>query len=483
MVEQLMHEQLMIGGQRRPATGGKTLEVRNPATAEVIGEVADGTVKDVEHAIDVAAAAQDAWQKRPAKERGAILRRVYDLMMEHKEAIARLITLENGKPLSEARAETEYAADFIGWFGEEAKRVDGQMIPASVANRRLLVMKQAIGVSAAITPWNFPAAMITRKIGPALAAGCTMIVKPPKQTPFTCFYLARLFEEAELPAGVLNIVSAGKAAMVSQALFGDLRVRKLSFTGSTEVGKELIRGSAEHVTRLSLELGGQAPLIVFDDADLEQAVKGAVIAKMRNTGQSCIAANRLYVQAGIAEAFTERFVEAVRAMKVGNGLDDGVQVGPVIDEPALEKLDRHVQDAVQRGADVRLGGKRARQAGSGYFYEPTVLVNVDDAALPMHEETFGPVAPLRVFRHEDEAVRLANDSPFGLAAYFFTEDVNRVFRVSEALDYGIIGVNEGLVSTAQAPFGGMKESGYGREGGHAGIEEYLETKYVAIGLR
>jgi succinate-semialdehyde dehydrogenase/glutarate-semialdehyde dehydrogenase len=474
----LLRTEAFVGG--RWVAGERRLAVTNPATGALIAEVADTTAVDTRTAIDAAAAAMPAWAAMPAKARAAILRRWFDLIMANQEDLARLMTAEQGKPLAESRGEIAYAASFIEWFAEEAKRVYGDVIPATQNGQRILVLKQPVGVVAAITPWNFPAAMITRKVGPALAAGCGIVVKPAAQTPLSALALAVLAEEAGLPTGLLSIVPTSDARGVGEEMTGNPLVRKLSFTGSTEIGKLLYRQSADTVKKLGLELGGNAPFIVFDDADVDEAVKGAIASKYRNAGQTCVCANRLYVQAGIHDAFVARLADAVRALKVGDGAAPGIEVGPLIEEAAVEKVERHIADATVKGARVVCGG--ARSALGGTFFEPTLLVGVTAAMAVAQEETFGPLAP--VFRFEDEAdvVAQANDTRFGLAAYFYARDLARVWRVAEALEYGIVGVNTGLISTEVAPFGGIKESGVGREGSRYGIDDYLEIKYVCMGL-
>jgi succinate-semialdehyde dehydrogenase/glutarate-semialdehyde dehydrogenase len=430
--------------------------------------------------VEAAAAAQPAWAATPAPQRAALLRRVAALMLERQERLATIMTLEQGKPLAESRGEIAYAASFLSWFAGEAERIYGQTIPATAAGKRILVLRQPVGVVALITPWNFPAAMLTRKLGPALAAGCTAICKPAEQTPLSAIELGRLFVEAGAPPGVVNIVTCQDPVPFSEAIFADERVRKVSFTGSTEVGKILIRSSAATVKRLSLELGGNAPFLVFDDADLDAAIAGAMASKFRNAGQTCVCANRIFVQRGIYERFAERFTAEVARLRVGNGMAEGVSVGPLIDDAAVEKVGRHVREARAGGASLLAGGGPAELGGR--FWAPTVLGGVDAGMLVAREETFGPVAPLIPFESEAEALRLANDTSYGLAAYFYTRDVSRVFRVAEGLEYGIVGANDGMPSTAQAPFGGVKQSGLGREGGPQGIDEYLEVKYVSLGL-
>lgn len=472
---------LLIGGEWRQAEGGRTFTVDDPATGETVGEVADASPADAAAAVAAATEAFPVWAAKTAKERARILFRWYDLMMAHADEIAECMTREQGKPLAEARGEVEYAADFVQWFGEEAKRVYGETIPASHPHKRLLVLKQPVGVVAAITPWNFPAAMITRKVAPAIAAGCTVVIKPAEQTPLTAGLLAELALEAGMPPGVMNLVTSSDPAAIAKVWLEDERVRKITFTGSTEVGKLLMRQAADTVKRVSLELGGQAPFLIFDDADVDAAVREVMASKFRNAGQTCVCANRLYVQRGIADEFTRVLAERVQALRVGRGTEEGVQIGPLIDEQAVAKVERHVSDAVSKGARIVTGGTRLTQQGAR-FYAPTVLADVRDDMLVMREETFGPVAPVRVFDTEEEAIELANRTRYGLAAYMFTRDLSRATRVMERLEYGIVGVNDGLPSVAQAPFGGFKESGLGREGGHHAMDEFLETKFISFGL-
>ncbi len=475
---------IFINNEYRTAANGKTFAVTNPATGETLTEVPDAGASDTLAAIDAAAAALPAWSATPAIERAAMLRKAAALMLERRERLATIMTLEQGKPLSESRGEIAYAASFFAWFAGEAERVYGQIVPASAPNKRILVMRQPVGVCALITPWNFPAAMLTRKIAPALAAGCTVICKPAEQTPLSALELGRIFIDAGIPAGVVNILPAFDPIPFSETIFADDRVRKVSFTGSTEVGRILIRSSAQTVKRISLELGGNAPFIVFDDADLDAAVKGAIASKFRNSGQTCICANRIFVQSGVYDAFAEKFAAAVANLKVGSGLESDSMIGPLIDHPALEKVTRHVQDAVSKGAHIMTGGAPlpAQFNPTGTFWMPTVLLNVSPHMLVTQEETFGPVAPLIRFETEDEVLALANDTPFGLSAYFYSQNVSRVMRVAEKLEFGIIGANDALPSTANAPFGGVKQSGLGREGGAFGIDEYLEVKYVSMGI-
>lgn len=474
----LLRQAVLIDGAWVQADSGRTLEVRNPATGALVAHVPDAGAAETRRAIAAAERALPGWRRALPKHRAQVLRRLYELMLEHIDDLALLMTCEQGKPLAEARGEILYAAGFIEWFSEEARRVYGDIVPHNVDGRRILVQKAPIGVFAAITPWNFPAAMITRKAGPGWAAGCTGVIKPASQTPLSALALGVLAERAGLPPGVCNIVT-GSARAIGGELTASPGVRKLSFTGSTEVGAQLLAQCAPTIKKTSMELGGNAPFIVFDDADLEAAVQGALAAKYRNTGQACVAANRLLVQAGIHDAFAARLAEASAALKVGNGLDEGVVQGPLIDEAAVRKVEQHIADAVARGARIAAGGKR--HALGGAFFEPTVLTDVPREALIFGEETFGPVAPLFRFQTEEEAVALANDTPFGLAAYVYARDVGRIFRVVEALEFGMVGVNEGLISTEVAPFGGVKASGLGREGSRYGIDEYLEIKYVALG--
>jgi succinate-semialdehyde dehydrogenase/glutarate-semialdehyde dehydrogenase len=469
-----------IGGRWVGAESGATREIHNPATGELLGTVPDMGAADTRAAIDAAAAALPAWARLTAKERGAILRRWFDLMIANQDDLATLMTAEQGKPLAESRGEINYAASFIEWFAEEGKRVYGDVIPAFAADRRNLVLRQPVGVVAAITPWNFPAAMITRKCGPALAAGCTFLVKPAIQTPYSALALAELGVRAGLPPGVFNIVIGEDAPAIGAEMTSNPIVRKLSFTGSTAVGKRLMAQCAAQVKKISLELGGNAPFIVFDDADLDAAVQGAIASKYRNTGQTCVCANRMLVQAGVYDEFARKLVDAVALLRVGDGLQGATDQGPLIDQRALAKVERHVADALAKGATVARGGRR--HALGGTFYEPTVITDVTPAMLMAREETFGPVAPLFRFETEAEAVRMANDTEFGLAAYVFTRDLARSWRVQEALEYGMVGVNTGLFSTEVAPFGGIKESGIGREGSKYGILDYTELKYVCIGI-
>ena len=469
-----------IDGAWHPAKGrgDGTYAVLNPATGEVITHVAKGGAAEASQAIVAAERAFPAWRKLTAKERGARVKRWGELMLEHREALAELMVREQGKPLAEARGEVGYAASFLEWFAEEAKRMYGDVIPSPRPDSKIVVTREPIGVVAAITPWNFPLAMITRKAGPALAAGCTMVLKPSEETPLSAFALAVLAEQAGIPAGVFNIVS-GDAVAIGNVLTASSVVRKLSFTGSTRVGKLLAKQSADTLKKLSLELGGNAPFIVFDDADLDAAVVGAIASKFRNTGQTCVCVNRFYVQDGIYDAFMQALTTAVKKMRVGNGLEGDTEQGPLINEAALTKVERHVEDALNKGAQVLTGGKR--HALGGTFYEPTVLVNASKSMLLADEETFGPVAAAFRFKTEEEAIAAANDTPFGLSAYFYTRDLGRAWRVGEALESGMVGINEGIISTEVAPFGGVKESGLGREGSKYGLDEYVELKYMMMG--
>ncbi|MBD5801895.1 Glutarate-semialdehyde dehydrogenase DavD [Azoarcus sp. Aa7] len=474
----LFRNQCYIDGMWCDADSGRRDTVFNPATGEELGTVPAMGAAETRRAIDAAARALPAWRRKPAHERAAVLRRWYELVMRHQEDLARIMTAEQGKPLAEARGEVGYGASFLEWFAEEGKRVYGDTIPSKTADTRLVVLKEPIGVCAAITPWNFPSAMITKKAGPALAAGCTMVLKPAPDTPFSALALAELAAEAGVPPGVLSVV-AGPAAEVGGELTSNPTVRKLTFTGSTATGRLLMRQCAETVKKVSLELGGNAPFIVFDDADLDAAVAGAMVSKFRNNGQTCICANRILVQDGIFDAFADKFTRAVMELRVGDGAEAGVQMGPLINEAALKKVERHLADATAKGARVLTGGKR--HALGGTFFEPTVLADATPEMTLAKEEIFGPVAPLYRFRTEDEAIRLANDTEYGLAAYFYGRDIGRVWRVAEALEYGVIGANTGLMTNEVTPFGGMKQSGIGREGSKYGIEDFLEIKYLCLG--
>jgi succinate-semialdehyde dehydrogenase/glutarate-semialdehyde dehydrogenase len=467
-----------VDGKWVEADNGKTMVVNNPATGEAIGDVPALGAAETRRAIEAAHRAQPAWRSKTAKERAAVLRRMYDLMMANADDLAVIMTAEQGKPLAESKGEIAYAANFIEWFAEEGKRVYGDTIPQHLPGRRIIVQKEPIGVFASITPWNFPAAMITRKAAPGWAAGCTGVLRPASQTPFSALALGVLAERAGMPAGVCNIIT-GPASETGRELTSNPLVRKFSFTGSTSTGAKLLEQCAPTIKKTSMELGGNAPFIVFEDADLDEAVKGAIACKYRNAGQTCVCANRLLVQDSVYDAFSEKLLAAVQKLKVGNGMDEGVTQGPLINPDAVQKVEDHIADAVKRGAKVLVGGKRHPLGRN--FFEPTILCEVPKEAEIFRDETFGPVAPLFRFKDEAEAVRLANDTPFGLAAYFYSRDIGRVFRVAEALEYGIIGINEGIISTEVAPFGGMKASGLGREGSKYGIEEYLEIKYLALG--
>ena len=467
----------LLAGKWVAADAGGSIVVTNPATGLTLGEVPLMGRSETERAIAAAQVAQKLWKALTAQARSIILKRWFDLIILHREDLARLLTAEQGKPLAEARGEVTYGASFIEWFAEEAKRVYGEVIPAPIGDRRLMVLKQPIGVTAAITPWNFPIAMITRKAAPALAAGCTMIIKPAEQTPFCAIALAVLAEEAGIPSGVLQVIT-GDARQIGAVMCESPVVAKLSFTGSTEVGRILMRQCADTIKKLSLELGGNAPFIVFNDADLDAAVEGAMMSKYRNAGQTCVCSNRLFVQDAIFEEFSKKLAVKASQLKVGIGTEEGVNQGPLIDEAAISKVESHIADAISKGASLTLGGKR--HALGGTFFEPTILANVSPNALIFSEETFGPVAPLFRFKTDDEVIELANRTEFGLASYFFSRDIGRVWRVAEALEYGMVGVNTGMISNEVAPFGGIKQSGLGREGSHHGIDEYLELKYVCM---
>ena len=474
----LFRQACYIDGAWVTAGSGATISVDDPATGQAVGVVPGCGAAETRQAIDAASRAFPAWRRTTARERAAVMRRWFDLMMANQEDLARLMTTEQGKPLGESRGEVAYAAGFLEWFGEEAKRVYGDTIPGQQADKRLVVIKQPIGVVACITPWNFPLAMITRKAGPAIAAGCTVVLKPASQTPFSALALAELGERAGLPKGVFNVIT-GPAVEIGGELTSNPKIRKLSFTGSTATGKLLMAQCAGTVKKISLELGGNAPFIVFDDADLEAAVEGAIASKYRNTGQTCVCANRIYVQDGVYDAFAAKLAEAVTILKPAPGFEAGATQGPLIDDRAVQKVEEHIGDALSKGARVVAGGRR--HALGGRFFEPTILADVTASMLVAHEETFGPVAPLFRFRTEAEAIALANDTPFGLAAYFYGRDVGRVWRVAEALESGMVGINTGIMSTEVAPFGGVKESGLGREGSKYGIEEFLEIKYLCFG--
>ncbi|WP_026870254.1 NADP-dependent succinate-semialdehyde dehydrogenase [Inquilinus limosus] len=474
----LFRQQCYIDGGWVNADDGRVIEVTNPADGARLGTVPRAGAAETRRAIGAADKAWPAWRAKTAQERATILRRWFELMMANQEDLAKLMTAEQGKPLAESRGEIAYAASFVEWFAEEGKRIYGDTIPAPAGDRRIVVIKQPVGVCAAITPWNFPAAMITRKAGAALAAGCTMVVKPASETPYSALALAELGERAGLPAGVFSVVT-GSAGEIGGEMTSSPIVRKVTFTGSTEIGKLLIQQSASTVKKVSMELGGNAPFIVFDDADLDAAVQGAIASKYRNTGQTCVCANRILVQDGVYDAFAAKLAEAVGKLKVADGMAEGAQQGPLINMKAVEKVEEHIADAVQKGARIAFGGKR--HALGGTFFEPTILTDVTPEMKVAREETFGPLAPLFRFKTEEEAIRMANDTEFGLASYFYSRDIGRIWRVGEALEYGIVGINEGIISTAVAPFGGLKESGLGREGSHYGIEDYLEVKYMCMG--
>ena len=469
---------LFIGGEWRETAG--SIAVEDPSTGDTIAEAADASEDDARAAIDAAAGMRDEWAAWAPRERGEILRKAFETIVSRSDELALLMTLEMGKPIAESKAEITYAAEFFRWFAEEAVRIDGRYSVAPPGSGRVLVMRQPVGPCYFITPWNFPMAMGTRKIGPAIAAGCTMVMKPAKQTPLSMFALAQILEEAGLPGGVLNVITASSASTVSKPILSDRRLRKLSFTGSTEIGKKLIEQSAENVLRVSMELGGNAPFIVFDDADVDDAVEGAIIAKMRNGGEACTSANRFHVADAVRDEFTEKLAKRIGEMQVGRGVDDGVKVGPLIDDDQRSKVRDLVDDAISRGATAVVGGKEID--GRGYFFQPTVLADVPTEARVFDEEIFGPVAPVAGFGSEEEAIAAANDTEYGLVAYVYTSDLKRALRVCEGLETGMIGLNQGIVSNASAPFGGVKHSGFGREGGKEGINEYLETKYIAVNL-
>ena len=474
----LLRQQAFIGGRWCDADNGATFDVTNPATGETLATVPKMGAAETRRAIEAAKNAWAAWRRTPAKDRSALLRRWNDLIVENVDDLGKLMTAEQGKPLAEAKGEVLYAASFIEWFAEEAKRVYGDTIPSPWNDRRLVVIKEPIGVCAAITPWNFPAAMITRKAGPALASGCTMVAKPAESTPLSALALAVLAERAGIPAGVFNVLT-GDPRNIGGEMTSNPDVRKVTFTGSTEVGRILIKQSADTIKKLSLELGGNAPFIVFDDADLDAAVEGAIVSKYRNAGQTCVCANRLIIQSGVYDAFAEKLVAAVKELKVGNGLEPDVLQGPLIDQSAVEKVEDHIQDAVLNGARILLGGKR--HALGQTFFEPTVLADVTPKMKVAREETFGPLAPLFRFERDEDAIHLANDTEFGLASYFYSRDVGRIWRAAESLESGIVGINTGLISNEVAPFGGVKQSGLGREGSYLGMEEFVEVKYLCFG--
>jgi succinate-semialdehyde dehydrogenase / glutarate-semialdehyde dehydrogenase len=475
----LLRTQAFLNGEWVNAANHATHDVLNPATREKLGTVPDMGAAETRRAIEAAAAAFAAWAAKTAKDRGAILRRWFDLMMANQDDLATIMTAEQGKPLAESQGEIAYAASFIDWFAEEGKRLYGDVIPTQQSDKRLLVLRQPIGVVAAITPWNFPAAMITRKAGPALAAGCTFVCKPASQTPYSALAMAELGRRAGIPAGVLNIVTGTASVAIGGEMTSNPIVRKITFTGSTGVGKKLMEQSAGTLKKLSLELGGNAPFIVFEDADLDAAVAGAITSKYRNTGQTCVCANRFLVQNSVYEAFTSKLVDAVSQLRVGDGLKGVTEQGPLIDAKALAKVEEHIADAVAKGAQIAHGGKR--HALGGTFFQPTIVTDVTNAMLMAREETFGPVAPLFRFDTEEQAIKMANDTEFGLASYFYTRDLGRSWRVAEKLEYGIVGLNTGLISTEVAPFGGIKESGFGREGSKYGILDYTELKYLCVG--
>ncbi|WNJ99939.1 NADP-dependent succinate-semialdehyde dehydrogenase [Thalassospiraceae bacterium LMO-JJ14] len=474
----LFRQQCYIDGAWVDADSGETIDVNNPATGEKLGTVPKAGATETKRAIDAANAAWPAWRAKTAKERSQILRRWFELMMANQEDLGILMTAEQGKPLAEAKGEVGYAASFIEWFAEEGKRIYGDTIPQHGADKRIVVIKEPVGVVCAITPWNFPAAMITRKAGPALAAGCPIVIKPATETPYSAFAMAELAERAGVPKGIINVIT-GKSGEIGGEMTSNPIVRKLTFTGSTEVGKILLGQCAGTVKKVSMELGGNAPFIVFDDADLDAAVQGAMASKYRNTGQTCVCANRIYVQDGVYDEFLSRFSQAISAMKVGDGLKGETQQGPLINMSAVEKVEEHLQDAVDKGARVVTGGKR--HALGGTFYEPTLIADVTQKMKVAKEETFGPLAPVFRFKSDEEVVQWANDTEFGLAAYFYSRDIGRIWKTAEQLEYGIVGINEGIISTEVAPFGGMKESGMGREGSKYGIDDYVETKYLCMG--
>jgi succinate-semialdehyde dehydrogenase / glutarate-semialdehyde dehydrogenase len=473
---------LWIGGKAVPASDGGRFDVLDPATGRVLTTVADGSVDDAIAAVDAADGAAAGWAATSPRERAEILRRAWELMTEQADDLAKLVTLENGKALADAKGEVAYAAEFFRWYSEEAVRAVGQLMTAPSGANKIMVLQQPVGICVLVTPWNFPAAMATRKIGPALAAGCTVVLKPASDTPLTALAMARILDEAGVPAGVVNVLPARRSGAVVSAMLHDPRVRKLSFTGSTEVGRVLLKEAADQVINCSMELGGNAPFLVFDDADLDAAVDGAMVAKMRNGGEACTAANRFYVQRGVAEEFGRRLAERMTALRMGPGLDDGVQLGPLVNTGAVDKVDELVQGAVDAGAEAVVGGRRPEDAAyaEGFFYEPTVLLGVRPGSPILDEEIFGPVAPIVTFDDEDEAIRLANATEYGLVSYLYTGDLARGLRVSERLDSGMVGLNRGLVSDPAAPFGGTKQSGIGREGGHDGMLDYLESKYIAV---
>ncbi|MBW3096184.1 NAD-dependent succinate-semialdehyde dehydrogenase [Pseudohoeflea coraliihabitans] len=474
----LLETRAFLGGEWTET--GKTFPVVNPATGETIAEVADLSADDVRKAIDLAYEAQKAWRARTAKDRCAILLKWNDLMLEHQEDLGKILTAEMGKPLAEAKGEIAYGASYIQWFAEEGRRIYGDVIPGHQEDKRIVVLKQPVGVVGSITPWNFPNAMIARKVAPALAAGCTFVGRPAEKTPLSALAMAVLAERAGVPKGVLSIVTGSDSKGIGQELCGNPKVRKLTFTGSTEVGRILMKQCAHDIKKLSLELGGNAPFLVFDDADIDKAVEGAMIAKYRNSGQTCVCANRIYVQSSVAEEFAQKLAEAAKKLQVGDGMKDGTTIGPLVDEAALKKVEEHVSDAVSKGAKVLVGGERSELGHT--FYQPTVMTGVKEGMKVLTDETFGPVAPIITFETEEEAIRLANNTEFGLAAYFFARDLSRVWRVAEEIESGMVGINTGLISAAEAPFGGIKASGLGREGSKYGIEDFLEIKYLCMSV-
>ena len=475
--QSLFRQQCYIDGQWVDADSGETLEVNNPSSGSGIGTVPKMGAAETERAVDAAELAFQSWRHRTAKERAAILRKLADLMMENQEDLAALMTIEQGKPLAESRGEVVYAASFFEWFAEEGKRLYGDVIPTHLADRRIIVIKEPVGVCAAITPWNFPSAMITRKAGPALAAGCTIVIKPASSTPYSALALCELAERAGVPAGVMNVVT-GASSQIGGELTSNEKVRKLTFTGSTKIGKVLMRQCADTVKKISLELGGNAPFMIFEDADIDAAVIGALQSKYRNSGQTCVCANRILVHDRVYDEFSEKLSNAVSKMKVGDGFGEGIELGPLIDMAAVEKVESHIMDAVGKGAMVAAGG--SRHALGGTFFQPTVLTNVKVNMAVANEETFGPLAPLFRFHSDEEAIQMANDTEFGLAAYLYSRDIGRIWRVAEGIEYGIVGINTGIISTESAPFGGMKESGIGREGSKYGLDEYVEMKYLCM---
>jgi succinate-semialdehyde dehydrogenase/glutarate-semialdehyde dehydrogenase len=473
-------KQLYIAGEWRDPAEGGTLGVEDPATGETLAEVADAQPDDAVAALEAAANVQQEWGSHPPRERGEILRRAFEAIKEREDDLALLMTLEMGKPVAESKAEITYAAEFFRWFAEEAVRIEGRYVVNQTGKGRVLTLKQPVGPALLITPWNFPMAMGTRKIGPAVAAGCTMVMKPAKQTPLSMLALVKILEDAGLPGGVLNLITSNSSGSVMEPLIRDFRARKLSFTGSTEIGRKLMEQASEQLLKLSMELGGNAPFVVFDDADVDAAVEGAMIAKMRNIGEACTSANRFHVAGSVLDEFTEKLAQRMGDLKVGRGTEEDVKVGPLIDDDQRSKVSELVNDARERGAQVVVGG--TERDGAGYFYDPTVLAGVPDDARLLKEEIFGPVAPVTSFDDEEQAIAKANDTEYGLVSYVYTRDLGRAFRVIEGLETGMVGLNQGMVSNAAAPFGGVKHSGFGREGGHEGIEEYLETKYVAMSL-